>query len=207
MGRHAHRCVLERAERRQVGVQFLRPGMDDRQFQMAVDQRAAMAGHMLDDAHHIAVGQPLDHGATKRRDAHRFGAQRPVAHDVACARLPHVQQRQRIDRDANLRQHQRQSPRIGPRRRDRAGRRNVIEMIEHRAGGKAGPDRRLHPRDPAALLIDHDQQVVAPVQRAQFVGQRPHLRAIGDVALEQDIAGRLRLGKEGALVGGQGFAG
>ena len=63
----------------------------------------------------------------------------------------------------------------------------------------------LEERDlPAAL---HGREEALVLQRAQFVGQRPHLRAIGDVALEQDIAGRLRLGKEGALVGGQGFAG
>ena len=49
---------------------------------------------------------------------------------------------------------------------------HVIQAVERRTGGIGVPHRRLHPLDPAALLVDGDQQAVAPVDRAQGIGQR-----------------------------------
>ena len=45
------------------------------------------------------------------------------------------------------------------------------------------------------------------MDRPQLVGQRADLRAVGDVATEQDVAGRIGIAEERALVGGQGQAG
>ena len=92
-------------------------------------------------------------------------------------------------------------------RGDRAGWRDIVEPVEDRAGRKAGPDRGLHPRNAPALLIDHDEQVVTAMERSQIVGERAHLRPIDDIAFEQDVSRRLSLGKEGAFVRGEGFAG
>ncbi|OHC94864.1 MAG: hypothetical protein A2095_13930 [Sphingomonadales bacterium GWF1_63_6] len=174
---------------------------------MAVDQSAAMPRHMFDDANHAALRQSLQRRATQRRHSHRFGPQSPVTHDVACPILPHIEQGQRVDGDADFRKRQGDGMGIGPRCCDRARRRDIIKTIEHRAGRKRGPDWRLHPGDAPPLLIDHDQQVVATMQGAQIIGQRPQLRPIDDIALEDNIACGLRLGKEGALVRGQGWPG
>jgi hypothetical protein len=65
------------------------------QFVMAVDQRAAMPRNMLDHADHAAARSPSitarPSAATRIGSAPRCA----VAHDVACPRLPHVEQRQR----------------------------------------------------------------------------------------------------------------
>ena len=96
---------------------------------------------------------------------------------------------------------------IGPRRLDRAGRGDVIELVEHFAGGKPGPLGRLHPRHPAAFLIDGDEQPVAPVDFTQSVGKRAQLLAVFDIAAKDDITRRIGVAKESALIGSQGQSG
>jgi hypothetical protein len=143
----------------------------------------------------------------QRRHPQRLCPQRAIADHVMRAGLAHIEQRQAIDRNARFGQVQPQRLRIGARRRDGAGGGQVVKPVEHRAGGKGQPFGRLHPRHPAAFLIDADERPLAPVQRAQFVGQRPHLRAAGDVAAEQDVAGGIGIREEGPLVGGKGKSG
>ena len=94
---------------------------------------------------------------------------------------------------------------IGARRLDRARRREAIERIERRPRRIGRPFGRFHPRDPPAFLVDAHQQLLAPVERAQLVGQRAKLRAGIDIAAEEDVARRIALAKERLLFGGKRF--
>ena len=56
---HSHRCVGKRAERLEVDLQLLLARGDGGQAMVAVDDRAAMAGHVLDDTDDSRRRQPL----------------------------------------------------------------------------------------------------------------------------------------------------
>ena len=60
--------------------------------------------------------------------------------------------------------------------------------------------RRPQPSHPPAFLIDRDQQMIAPVDRAEIVGQGAQLCRVHAIAPEQDVACRISLAEEGALV-------
>ncbi len=162
-----------------------------------------MPGHVLDAAGHPGARQPVEHRACQRRDLHRLAAERAVADHVVRARLAYVEQRGVIDRDPDFGEIVPERFGIGPRRLDRARRRHLPQPGERLAGRERFPFGRLHPRDPPAFLVDRHQQPLAPVDRAQLVGQRAQLRAVLDVAPEQDVAGRVGFAEESALVVGQ----
>ncbi len=174
---------------------------------MAVGHGAAVAGHVLDHAHHPGPRQAIERRAAQGCHALRFLAQGAIADHVVRAGLPHIEQRQAIHADASFGQIDAQGLRIGARRLDRARGRHVIEPVERLASGIGNPDRRLHPRDAATFLIDRDQQPVAPVQVTQRIGQLSQLFARFDIAAEQDVAGRIGVLEKGALVGGENGAG
>jgi len=64
--------------------------------------------------------------------------------------------------------------------------------------------RRLHPRNPAAFLVDGNQQAVAAVNGPQFVRQGAQLGAILHVAAEQDVTRRIGIAKEVTFAVSQG---
>ena len=117
--------------------------------------------------------------------------------------LPHIEERQGIDIDPHIAQRHRNRLRIAPRRLDRAGRSNLIQPVKHRTRRKGRPERRLHPRNPSALLIDHDKDIVPAVQRTQCIGQRPKLVTAFHIALEDYVARRLGIAKQRAFVRGK----
>ena len=159
-----------------------------------------MARHVLDRPRHSGPRKTLQHGAAQGGDAHGFVAQRAVANHVVRAFHPHVEHGRVGAGDAHFGQVHRQGFGIGARGLDRAGRGNVIEPVERSAGGIGIPDRRLHPLDPPAFLVDGNEQPVAPVDRAQRIGQRAQLLAVFDVAAEDDVARRIGLAEKGALL-------
>ena len=110
MGGHPHRRVAKADERLEVDLQRLLAGLDDRQLDMAVAHRPAMARHMLDHADHAALAQPVEHRAAERGDLHRLGAERAVADNVGGAGLADVEQGQAIDVDPRPRGARRRSP-------------------------------------------------------------------------------------------------
>ena len=87
---------------------------------MAVDQRPAVTGYMLDDPQRARAAQPFKYRLPERRDLHRFGSECPVADDIVCTRLANVEHRKAIDVHSAFVKHQAQRPRIDPRRLDRA---------------------------------------------------------------------------------------
>ena len=91
MGGHPHRRPIEGAKGLDVRFQLRLGGGDDGQLLVAVDQSAAVAGHVLDDADHAAGAKPLQHRAAERRHLHRLGAQSAVADDVAGAFLADIE--------------------------------------------------------------------------------------------------------------------
>ena len=81
--RHPHRRPGEALERLEIAFQLFGAGGDHRQLLVAVDQRAAVARHMLDHADHAGRRHAVEHCAAERGDLHRLRAQRAVADDVA----------------------------------------------------------------------------------------------------------------------------
>ncbi len=203
---HRHRGVAERRERREIGLQVAIRRGHRRQRLMGVEQRAAVAGDMLDDADDAARLQSAEDRAAKRGDAHRFAAERAIADDIAGPRLADVEQRQAVDGNAHLGKHGSERHRVEPRRFDRAGGGAVIQGVERRAARERRPFRRLHPRHAPAFLIDQDRQVGAAVETTKLVGQAPQLVAIFDVAPEQNISCRVAVAEKGALIVGEGQA-
>ena len=76
---------------REIALQIVVGGRDDGQFRVRIEQRAAVAGNMFDDADDTAVLQSAEDRTAQRRDAHRFAAERAVADHVARTRLANVQ--------------------------------------------------------------------------------------------------------------------
>ena len=58
-------------------------------------------------------------------------------------------------------------------------------------------------RHAATFLIHRDEQAIAPVDRAQIVGQRAQLIRVFAIAAKQNVARRIGLLKEGAFIRGQ----
>jgi hypothetical protein len=166
-----------------------------------------MAGHVLHDPDDAALGQPLQHSPPQCRDAHRVRPVGATGHRLGRIGLRHIEQRRAVDGNADLAEHHPQRLPVRARRLDRGHRRTLIGGIEHRPRRKRRPFGRAHPRDAAALLVDQDRQIVATRQCAQRIRQRANLRAVDDVALEQDIARGLAVGEERALGGGKDGAG
>jgi len=108
-----------------------------------------------------------------------------------------------IDRDAHFRKLKRHGMGIGAGSLDRAGGSKLVKPVEHLASGKLTPLRGAQPRHAPALLIDRNEQAIAPVEAAQVIGQPPQLRPIADVARKQDVTRRIGLLEKGALVRGQ----
>jgi hypothetical protein len=158
---------------------------------------------VLDAAGHSGTRQPVEHRAPERRDLHRLGAERAVADHVVRRRVPHIEQWRVIDGNADFGEIVPERLGIGARRLDRARRGQLPEPGESLAGRECLPLRRLHPRHAAAFLVDRDEQPLAAVDRAQIVGQRAQLGPVNDVAAEQDVAGRVGVAEESALVSGQ----
>jgi hypothetical protein len=63
--------------------------------------------------------------------------------------------------------------------------------------------RRPQSGNPPALLIDRNQQLLPPVNGAKIIGQRAQLLRIDTVASKQDVASRIGLAKERALLFGE----
>ena len=112
-----------------------------------------------------------------------------------------------VDRDPHRRQLQRHCLRACPRRFNRAGRGQLEQLIEDSTRGIMGPMRRSQPSNTTTFLIDRNQQVITPVDRTQIIGQSAQLLRVKAVAAKQDIARRIRLAEECALIGRQFRAG
>ena len=96
-----------------------------------------------------------------------------------------------IDRDPHFGQFERECMGIDPRRLDRAGRRDLVEPIEHRSGGKGAPFGGLHPRDPPAFLVDQHRRRGIPNCVPKLADKGADLVRAFDIAREQDEAERI----------------
>src|SRR4051812_31864500 len=63
VGGHPHRCRRQAFERFEVGLKLLGTGGDDGKPVMAIDERAPMTRHMLDDADDAAGSHAVENGA------------------------------------------------------------------------------------------------------------------------------------------------
>ena len=117
-----------------------------------------------------------------------------------------IEQRQAIDVDAKPAQQRRQCQRVEPAGLDRGDRRPGIERGEGLSGGEFGPVRRAQAGDAAAFLVDQDGHVAAG-EVAQAGGEGANLFGIGDIALEQDVAGGVGRSEQRAFIGGDGEPG
>ena len=162
-----------------------------------------MAGQMLDYADHAAALQAVENGTAQGRNAHRFAAQGAVPDDIVGIRLADIEQRQAVDGDAHFAQADRNRLGVEACRLDRRCRSDIVKPVKDFPGRESGPDGFLHPRHPAAFLIDQYRQIVAAMDRPQFVGQSPELRLAFDIAAKNDIARRVAFAKKRLLVGGQ----
>ena len=200
MGGHPDEAVPEAAERGEVGFELLRARGDGRQFLVAVHPGAAVPRAMLDHPGHPGTGEAFEHRPAERRDAQRLVPQRAIADHIVRAFLPHVEQRQAINADPRFCQIEPKRLGMGAGGLDRADRGKLVKPVERRAGRIGGPDRWLHPRNPATFLIDADEGAIPSMKAAQVIGQRAQLGAAFHVAAEQDVARRIAIAEEGALV-------
>ena len=173
---------------------------------MGVDRRAPLPRHMFDDTDDAPQGKTIKNSTTQRSHAHRVAAQGAIANGGMRIGHADIKYGQAIDIDTDFSQRERNSLRIAARRLNRGDRGNVIQRVKRPASGKIRPDRRTHPRDTAALLVNQDGHIVAPMQRPQTIGQCTHLRAVFDIAFEQDIACWLDIAKQAFFVICQGQA-
>ena len=162
---------------------------------------------MLDRADHPGAGQRVQHRPAQRRNAQRLAAIGAVPDHIMCAGLAHVEHGGVGAGNPDFGKVMAQRLGIGARCLDRGGGGNVVKPVERRPSGISQPFRRLHPRHPAAFLIDGDQQPVPPVNVAQGIGQRAQLGAAFHVAAKHDVARWIRILEKGAFVSSQGQTG
>ena len=72
MGRHRHRQVAKRDKRCKIAFERTAGSLDNRQFEVAVDPRAAMAGDVLDHRRDAARNQCVGDRTAKRGDPRRI---------------------------------------------------------------------------------------------------------------------------------------
>ena len=123
---HPHRRAVERAKRCNVRFKFFARGMDMGQFEMAVDDRAAMPGHMLDNTSSATLVEPVEHRTAKRGNTHRIKTHRPITNGCRCVGYADIEDRQEIDGDPNLVEYQSQCLCINPRCLNRGHRGNIV---------------------------------------------------------------------------------
>ncbi len=85
-------------------------------------------------------------------------------------RLADVERWVEVYRHTHFREFDRQSFRVDARRFYRAGRGHPVKPVKHFARRIGCPLWRLHPLDPAAFLVDRDEQPLSPMDGAQIVG-------------------------------------
>ncbi len=166
---------------------------------MAVRGRLPVARRVLGHRLHAGREQPLGHRVAEFGDRIRVGAEGAVADHVAGTRPAQIEHRSGHDVEpgrAGLRPDQRavqpggaQSglPITGVQRADGGG------------GGMRHPVRRSQTGDAAAFLVEHQHRVGG--QHGPQIGhQARELGGIGDVAAEQDDAGR-RTGSQQSPLG------
>ncbi len=177
---HRHARVDGRAERLEVGPQFVvRPRVDGDAV-VTVGLGAAVPGEVLGaggDAPPLGGGDPGPQVAGGQR---RFGAEGPGAHDRVARMVLEVGDRRVGDRDAERGQMPGQG--VGA----AAGQRGIVGHSERERSGHLGSPGTHQVPDPPALVVDPHEQV-GP-QGPQLRGEPPHLLRVPHVAGEQDDA-------------------
>ena len=142
--------------------EFLEAGGHDRQFQVAVAHGPAVAGDVLDDRQHATRQHALRDRAPEHRDFGRIVRIGPVADDPVSAGGRHVQHRKAVDIDPDGSEIVRHPARRQAHERSAFFRLQVDISVE--VGGRRilRPDRRAHPLDAAALLIDQHGRIFSP---------------------------------------------
>ena len=143
-------ALRQRAERLEIDLQLGVARGDGRQLMMRVDTRAAVAGHVLDHADDAARAPAprASRGPARRRASarcHRRGSRSRRSCRAATTSSSGAQSTV-MPTSASI------SPSacaVGARRLDRRHRRDVVQRVERRPGGKRGPFGRPHPRDAA----------------------------------------------------------
>ena len=200
MRAHSQWMGRQSAEGLQVDRQILVTRCDAWQFLVRIAGCAAVSRHMLETADDACARHPVEHCAAQRSDLQRIAAQRAIADYIVCFLAAHVERRVVIYRDAHFRQFAAHCLGVGARGLDRGSGCDVPQPRESLARRIALPHGRLHARHAAAFLVDGDNQLLAPVNRAQVVGQPPQLRLVLAIAREQDVARRIGIGEEGAFL-------
>ena len=197
---HSRWRIIERAERGQIGLQIGLALGYGRHRLVGIAVGPAMARHMFDRSRHPGPRQPIEHGPTDRGDPQRLVTIGAVTNYVMRAGLTDIEHRGVGAGDPDFGKIQAERFGIGARCLDRAGRGEIIEPVKRRSRRIGRPDRRFHPLDPPAFLIDRDQQLFAAVNRAQLIGQRAQLVAAFNIAAKDDVARRVCFPKERAFI-------
>ncbi len=154
--------------------------VDERQREMRVDGRVAVAGKVLRAGGDAGALEPSHEGGNVPRDELGVRAERADADDRVLRVRVDVRDRREVEVDAGVRQ-------LGAqRRRDALAQLDVVDDPERCVPRIRAAGRRLEPCHVAALLVDRDDEVLA--LRAQLGGQRAQLLAALDVPRVEDDA-------------------
>ena len=172
---------------------------------MAVGFRPPVAGNMLDDRQHAAIGEPHRMGPRQRHDRlDRLGIG-PAADDLMGARLRHVENRHAIGGDAGgdqVLRHQAADVAGTAERRQRVTREDFAIGLRRRIL-PPGIARRPEALHPATFLIDEHRCVLAADRGAEIRRQRLELLRRFAIPPEQDQAPGLCAGKEPPFAGAE----
>jgi hypothetical protein len=170
---------------------------------VAVDARAAMTGHMLDDRQDTAFEQPGAYGAAEPGNALRVAPIGPIPdHPVRSARWK-IQDGQAIDCDSQKRQVIGNEPCTKPGCRLCLG---VGQRRDPRGRWIGAPLRRAKSRYSAAFLVDQNWGVGPAHRSAKCTDEVADLLGRSTVSPEEDEADWIPPGEEVALERGQALA-
>ena len=153
--------------------------LDERQLVVRVGARVAMAGKVLAARRDPRPLQRRDDPSPEPGDVVGSVGERAIADDGILRVGEDVEDRRVVERDADRLELGGQGP------REALGERVVAAAAERHHRRPHG-ERRLQPRDPAALLIDAHPQRQLVRQRLRLARDLGHLIRRHDVAREQD---------------------
>ncbi len=176
-GHHRRRLVAQRTERHELErLQLGQRLVDDRQVEMRIDVRVAVAREVLHAAGDAGPHRAAHPGAGQPRDVGRVFGKAALGDDRVRRVVVDVEHRREIPVEAHARK-------AAPDRlADRFGERHVAAGAERHRRRRVRQEAGAHER--AAFLIDADQRALAH-RLAQVGGEAAHLGLVAQVAAEQ----------------------
>ena len=169
--------------------------LDERQLEVGIGARVAVPRESACRRRRCPPpAAPARSTRPEARDVLGLLGQRPIADDRVLRVGVDVEHRRVVERDADALQLERERPRESLRQR-------LVAAAPERRHRRPLRERRLQPRDPAALLIDRDPERQLGHEPRRIEGQLGDLLGLGDVAREQDDAAQAELLRERSKLG------